>query len=161
MKILLFLIGLALTSCSSIEDCPCDGKKEITVAKKSVKKQRPAPAVSQQNKKANKGKVLRSYKPKLDYYPDVTRDTTIYFVKHPYVYVRSGPFMSSPIVRVLPRGARIEAVGQEGVWIRLNDFEYVTRTGLSANPVAPIRRSIRSHSWYINRDNPIGQLLFL
>ena len=158
MKFLLInLITIAITGCATqSEPCACDVKpKNMVVAKPKISPQRiikPRPIV---------GPSQTSQKPTLDYYPDVTRDTTFYYVKQKYVYVRSGPFMSSPIVRVIPRGSKIEAVGQEGIWIRLNDYEYISRFGLSANPVPKLSPKNRYRSQFIDKTHVVDSHLLI
>jgi uncharacterized protein YgiM (DUF1202 family) len=59
-----------------------------------------------------------------------------YYVQSAGLNVRTGPAMTYSVVRQLPQGARVEALGQEGIWVQIGASEYVSRNFLSEEPSA-------------------------
>src|SRR5690606_31858648 len=51
---------------------------------------------------------------------------SLYQVNVSYLNVRSGPSMQSPVTRVLKQDEIVNAIGREGIWIRIGNTEYVS-----------------------------------
>ncbi|MGE0171325.1 MAG: SH3 domain-containing protein [Oligoflexales bacterium] len=64
-----------------------------------------------------------------------------YYVTSNGLNVRGGPSMNYVVVRQLPQGARVSALGREGIWVQIGALEYVSINFLSEYPTS-VKRTL-------------------